>query len=231
MSNNESELAQFGVYYILPADDPLYRTGSRIVGYDVRAGMTVPTYDFIRPEWTRLASDFGFHATLTDAIDIRPDQIGMIADETDALVRCLGPGDYTLTTGQASFWSPEALVQELYPSAAVSMLHAMLVTWLHPLGSGTYYTRTGLEPASEADRQKMRLFHAPYLLDNFRPHFTCLSNFDGTDDERSALVRQCNETLGDPGLEMRLGSLALVYRPSLDERFTVYRKFTLPAPR
>ena len=69
-------MPKFAVYDSLPQeDDPFYRLGTQILGYDVRARTLVPSSSFqeslgqLDEAWTAISQPYGFHLTISDAID------------------------------------------------------------------------------------------------------------------------------------------------------------------
>lgn len=68
-------MIRLAVYLVPDADSPLYRLGTSIVGWDVRAEREVPVPAALAgiadrlPGWVGEAHRYGFHATIGDALD------------------------------------------------------------------------------------------------------------------------------------------------------------------
>jgi hypothetical protein len=69
-------MPKFAIYYIPQADDPFYRLGTSVLGYDVRTRTSVaPPSDFqenlgpFDAGWTAISRSYGFHLTITETID------------------------------------------------------------------------------------------------------------------------------------------------------------------
>ena len=78
---------RYAVYFLPPADTPLYRFGAGVIGYDAFSGRLIPFPDSIAGkigDWKDLTADprkYGFHATLKAPISLAQeyDENGLIA--------------------------------------------------------------------------------------------------------------------------------------------------------
>lgn len=225
-------MARFAVYYI-PQKSKLYDTGSSLVGYDIRGQQTVAQPAFTKPEWAPDHGQFGFHVTITDAVDVDDDQIEVISSRIADLLKCFRPGlEYTLTPDRIGFWrdSSNAAVMVLRPNRSVEMLHDVLVTDLHSRGKGSDYTRRyAANPGaftSETDIHRVKTLFGPYIFDDFVPHFTCLESFTGSGQERAAMEDELRKTLA--GVDtLTLDTVCLVVQRDGEEHFSIYKEFSL----
>ena len=69
-------MPKFAVYYVPQADDPFYGLGTSVLGYDIRAHTSVALSSDLREVfgsfdtgWTVLSRPYGFHLTITEAIE------------------------------------------------------------------------------------------------------------------------------------------------------------------
>jgi len=78
---------RYAVYFVPPADTPLYRFGASVIGYDAFSGRLIPFPDSIAAkvgDWKDLTIDprkYGFHATLKAPISLAKgcDEKGLVA--------------------------------------------------------------------------------------------------------------------------------------------------------
>lgn len=220
--------------YLIPSGD-LLRIGSKITGYNIRDKQPVEPYDFIRSEWIAENTQYGFHVTITDAIEIDDSQIPAVRDKIEQLLACLRPTNtYTLTKKRVGFWRSESnmAVMLLEPSRHVELLHDIMVATLHPMGKGSDYSQRYLQdkanfkPNTPTDIQRLEQFYSPYIFDDFVPHFTCISTFEGIADDRAAVETQL-ATLFEPFESLAFESVALVVQKEGERYFSIDREFSL----
>jgi hypothetical protein len=227
-------MTRFAVYFI-PEEGAFYQAGSSVVGYDIRNQRTLPQPGFTKPEWAPDGGQFGFHATITDAIDVGDDQLDAISARLTELLGCFRPeNEYVLQVDRVGFWrgSSNEAVLIMKPNRNVEMLHDVLVTDLHARGIGSAYTRkyqadpATFEPSSATDIQRVKSFLSPYIFDDFVPHFTCLGAFPGSAEERTNVEIRLRETFA--GVEMlTINTLALVVQRDGEDHFSIYKEFNL----
>ncbi len=224
---------RFGLYFI-PDSGPLYDAGSRLVGYDIRAQAAVDTPDFVDPAWTKTAAPYGFHVTITDAIDIETVRLPEVIERVKALLACFYRTNTYQFSKKSVGFSPEGgdqVIMRLKPNRQIEMLHDVLSTAILPLGAGSAYTLAGggdilREPLSDEQRAKLKLFHAPYLFDEFEPHFTCIKPFRGSTEQREQVAQKAAALFaGITTIDMH--KLALVVRPENETCYRILTEFDL----
>lgn len=227
-----SSKTRFAIYFI-PDRGALYDAGSRLLGYDIRDGKPVVTYDFIEPAWSEMVAPYGFHLTITDTIDIEDDLLPELRRLTETLVRCFKHENrYEITFQGISFWSSRHLVAAFSPSPELQLLHNVLVASLAPLGSGSEYTlqfsRGELSfPPTSAGPAKIQRFYSPYIFEDFRPHFTCLhSSTEISKEHRSSLQARVIDVLPIPPV-MAIHKIALVIRQAHESHYQIDSEFQL----
>jgi hypothetical protein len=224
--------------YLIPPEGDLYAKGSKLLGYDIRGQHEVAVPDFVEPAWVGKAWGYGFHITITDAIEIDETQLTTVMQKTMDLLACLRPdNDYTLAKEAVGFWGPQSdqVALRLRPNRSVAMLHDILVTALHPLGRGSEYSeRLKSDPAryfpdSPERVRKTEQFYAPYIFDDFVPHFTLINPFTGDDEQRNALERDLNDYFADVET-IQFETITLVTQTG-DEPFRIAKEFRLQPER
>jgi hypothetical protein len=224
-----AETVRLGLYFVPEAESDLYKVGSSIIGYDVHEQRELPGYEWIDPAWIGGAAEFGLHTTVTDAVTYTTENLDRVAAEAERLLGCLNADDsYNLHVQDAVFWNNELLVVELGCSQPLLILHTLLVSRLHPLGIGSAYT-TSQPPilTAPADKEKLRYFHAPYIFDRFRPHFTLLTAFSGDESQRVQLLENVRSQMLTDRAPLQVRKLALVLQLPGEAHFHVYRELTV----
>ena len=230
---------RFGLYLIPEATDPFYKIGSSVVGYDVRHKVALTPPDFIQPKWIAPNAQFGFHATITDAITINEKDLGDILEKVELLLSCLNPTNrYLLRKERVGFWrdSSNMAAVILSPNRSVEVLHDILVASLHPLGfSSEYFDKFKkspgtFEPNSPASVQKTRLFYSPYIFDEFIPHFTCIHSYDGPTENRTDIEENLAALFKDIDT-LEFNKLAFVSQREGDPYFEIIKELDLSSNR
>lgn len=206
-------MPKFSVYYVPLENEDLYKLGSAIVGYDVRArkpvtmGGDLQTQlpEPIDPLWVTDARPFGFHLTIGDAIDFDFQRIEAIENEIEDILHCFDPThgfeltarstDFVLLGSGTPHWGPKLCVLRYDANDYLKTFESLIVARVNPLGSGSgYLTELGADPSKygtahhKANRTKK--FYSYSVLDSYNPHFTLLNPYHGTrhDEMRDALA-------------------------------------------
>ncbi len=85
------------MYVCPPADSALYRLGSEVLGYDVRARQVRPLPADVRPEWQALAGPYGFHLTLVEGFWCAAASLPPSRRKCGPRPPCLSPGGRTVS--------------------------------------------------------------------------------------------------------------------------------------
>jgi len=182
-------LLPFAVYFIPPAGSPLYAFGSRVLGYDLRAGQPVSS------PWAAFAggaADYGFHLTISDALYfLNPQTIAHVKASIRFAVQGLHP--FRLTDFEIKpFPNEQSLAICLHdPSGALEILHYEMIQRVYRRAIASNYSLGLAAPdrdhRSERANLLIKRYHAPYIMKSFNPHFTLLSDIPAQERER---VRQ-----------------------------------------
>lgn len=225
----------FGLYYI-PSNTKIYELGSRILGYDIVAGKSVEYTKEIEKQWVAEASKYGFHMTITDAVTINEDDLELVENRTRDILGCISRSlEYSLSIDDIGFW-PKDKTQaaiRLNPNENVKMLHNVLVGTVQALGSGSLYSKILAEQLASGKAkylpdqvEKIKNFQAPYIFEHFKPHFTLLNPFSGSDQEREN-VESYIKSCFDKDSHFRIDKLTMVVKKEEDVYFKVYKTFEL----
>ena len=234
-------MPDFGLYYVPPADHPLYRVGSDLLGYDVRTEEVLSAHNASRAHfpdltsaWTEYSQQYGFHMTIGHAIQFEAEKLSALEAETEAILAMFDPDKpFALTpcvgADYVYIMRGGACLLRYDPNQAVMMLHVLVVARLAPLGTGTpqltnYLTGGHAIPAHRAKRLT-QYYYAP-ILDDFYPHFT-LFNPLPTDDHDG--VRRNVMAAVPPPSPMTIGSLCLLVRRDGETHYRIHREFPRPS--
>ncbi|MEM6284640.1 MAG: 2'-5' RNA ligase family protein [Chloroflexota bacterium] len=225
-------MPKFAVYYVPPANSDLYRRGSEVIGYDVRAGALLPAENATRaalPEfdkaWVARPQTYGFHITTgyslyfdgTNLDQIEAEMAHACGSFSASTVFELTPADEFIP-----FWHDEAVMLHYRPNAALLMLHTLLVARVNPLGTGSNITRERAQGDPVLAR-RIEKYHSPYVFDGWDPHFTLMMSYDGT--QRAALRAALAGLF--PAQPERVQSICLLVREDDETHYRLHREFML----
>jgi putative phosphonate metabolism protein len=229
--------ARYAVYFAPPEGDALSETGAAWLGWDAAAGeeraAPVGVSEALRaarPELTRRARRYGFHATLKAPFRLAG---GVDGAALDAALR-----DFAAATPPAE--GPGLAVRHgdgmgfvaLRPSAPAPEIDALAgrcVTGLDGMRAAltddelAEKRRGGLDPVAEAN---LRDWGYPYVLERFRFHMTLTGPVS---DEAAARIVPELEALFAPALTraLRIGEIALFGDPGAGAPFRLLRRYAL----
>lgn len=230
-------MPDFALYYIPPAEHSLYRVGSDLLGYDLRAGNVLPVENAARaampnfdPGWVRESQQYGFHMTIAHAMHFDAEKLGAIEVEVESIMNLFDPAkpwlltpcEGTAYTAIAPNW---ACLLRYDPNQAFMMLHALIVARLCPLAIGTSQLDkfiNGEVDSPLAVQHRLVQYYYPHIFDDFYPHFTLFNPLlvDDIDPVRTAVL----SVVPQPEV-MTVDSLCLLVRPDGEKHYKIHREF------
>ncbi|WP_034386042.1 hypothetical protein [Deinococcus sp. YIM 77859] len=223
---------RFAVYLCPPAGNPYYRLGSDLLGFDVRAGQVRPLPEFLRPQDQTEAGPYGLHLTVVEGFLTDPAWWPQIEAEVRAGVACLSPGAVlTLTGGRVEAWDDgETWVHRFDANAALLVLHTLLLARLARFVTASPFDAQVAQGkyAQPFERARMRLLHTPRGLDSWRPHFTLVQPYRGSDP---AGLRTRLEALTAPHHAQTYRAVALFEKREGETRWRVRADVPLHSPQ
>lgn len=234
-------MPDFALYYVPPADHPLYRIGSDLLGYDLRAEMPLPEINPARehipgftPAWVRDSQQYGFHMTIGHAIRFEAEKLGAIEAETEAILNLFDPAkSFELTpcpgieyVALASGW---ACLLRYDANLPLLMFHALIVARLSPLGAGTpqllRYQAGESSPSAHGAHRLTQYFYE-HILDDFYPHFTLFNPLpvDDVEPVRAAVLASVPEPQ-----PITVDTLCLLVRGDGETHYRIHREFARSA--
>ena len=238
-------MPKFAIYYVPRTEEPFYRLGTSILGYDVRARTAVTLPSDLREDfgqfdtsWTGISRPYGFHLTITDAIDCSWAMIPQVERELTNLLGCFDPAHpfvlRRLAESPAGIWGEmrsNSLVLLYEPNEYLRMLHTLIVARINPLGLGSGFLKHYLaHPEQELQphqAQQIRLFYSPTVLDSWYPHFTLLNPYTGGDPARLASLFT---RLFEPYTQLTVQTICLLVQMDEGDNWHIYQEFRRPSP-
>ena len=240
-SEGKSEsMPRFAVYYIPQADDPFYRLGTTLLGYGIRgrASVALPhdlheQFGQYEESWAAISRPYGFHLTITEALDCSWAAIPGIERELADLLGCFDPShSFALRRwdqNPVGIWGEagrNSLVLLYEPNEYLRMLHTLLVARLNPLGTGSGYLRRYLaHPEQEIppyEALQIKLFYSPKIFDSWYPHFTVLNPYTGGEPARIASLLG---SLFEPFANLTVQTACLLIQVDGEANWQIYREF------
>ncbi|MDV6372985.1 hypothetical protein [Deinococcus arenicola] len=219
---------RFAVYLCPEADSALYRMGSELLGFDVRARQNITLPSFLRPEWQADAGPFGFHLTVVEGFYTDPAWWPDIEAEARACAACLSPdAGLGLTNGRIAVWdNGETWVHRLDPSPALLVAHTLLLSRLARFVTVSPFAAqvAAGHYAQPFEQARMRLLHTPRGLDTWEPHFTLVQPYGGNEPE--ALRRELEEKVA-PFATQTYSTLTLFEKREGEEHWRVRAELPL----
>ena len=233
-------MPKFAVYYVPQADDPFYHLGSQLLGYDSRARTPLALPSNVRESlgqfdvaWTTISQPYGFHLTISEAIDCHWATLPSLERELADLLACFDPAyPFILQQrngGLVGIWGEKgkhSVVLLYEPNEHLRMLHTLIVARLNPQGTGSsYLERYFTHPERELpphEVQQLRLFYSPKVLSNWYPHFTLFNPYTGGD---ATLMASCLAHLFAPYEQIIIDTICLVVQADDEDNWHIYREF------
>ncbi|WP_421698879.1 DUF1045 domain-containing protein [Ancylobacter sp.] len=196
---------RYALYFAPPAQSPLWRFGSAVLGYDAEAGtppapLALRRFDAAR--WSEITAEprrYGFHATLKAPFRLAPGR--REAELTAACARFAG--------NRAGFACPGVTLASIgrflalrlaAPSAALDRLAAGAVAALDefraPMTEAEREKRLRA-PLTPRQREYLDRWGYPYVLDDFRFHMTLTGPLE--DEERALAEAELAEHFAASG--------------------------------
>jgi hypothetical protein len=233
-------MPKFAVYYIPQEDDPFYRLGAQILGYDIRARVEMPLPSDLRYSlgqfdlaWTTISRPYGFHLTIGDAIDCDWATIPRIERELAELFGCFDPAHPFLLQRRSErpvgIWGEterNSLVLLYEPNEYLHMLHTLIIARINPQGTGSDYLKRYIvqnyQEMPPHQIQQLRLFYSRVVLDNWYPHFTLLNPYTGED---APLMASRLAHLFAPYEQITVDAVCLLIQRDSGANWHIYREF------
>lgn len=234
------ELWAFALYYVPPANSPLYQWGSKILGYDLWNKTPLDS------EWEKSVGDaraFGFHLTLCDALYFLEEAaVKAVVAEAKYIAREFEPFKLELSDCQVVAGFPDESSISIVPkdpTGTIEALHYEFVHRIYRRAVASNYSLGKAEPTRDKELGRAHLmikrYLAPYILGRFCPHFTLLTKVEPSkrhefhaqlSQEYDEVVRKALAS-GKPFV--RFDQLAIMYKPKptpkdLEPRWVIFDK-------
>jgi hypothetical protein len=224
-------LQGFAVYLIPSADTPLYQFGSKIIEYDVRAQKELQPNARLHNA-VGAAFLYGLHVTIADALYCAAESdINLICKEVEFLANEFRP--FTMNLSLEKDFPNErgiALVCKDESGSLEALHHEMVARVYRKAVASNYDFDPGLADRDQ-DKERAKLmikhYHAPYILQRFKPHFSLLSNVPPKEKERiyADVKERYEKAVRDPSIE--INKIAIMCRPDPEGHWQILQEYTL----
>jgi hypothetical protein len=225
-----AQLTAFAVYIVPRADSPLYKFGSQVLEYDLRAAR-----DLQPMRWHSAigaAADFGFHLTVADAlyctqssdVDLINEEVEFIAKEFRTF-----PLSFILTKDFPNHMGISLVCQD--ESGSLEALHHEMVARVYRKAAASNYSLGIAKADRDSNKQRSDLmiqrYHAPYILQQFKPHFSLLSNVP--QDRKDQLFHDLKKIMEKHEVDssILIDSIVLMHRPEKDKPWRIHSEHKL----
>jgi 2'-5' RNA ligase len=232
------ETSRYAIYLAPKPDTALWQFGSRILGYDAATGLDVPGFSlpFVAEDlWHQLtarARQYGFHATIKAPFRLRS-----------------GFGEQELISALAAFAAkqkplPDVQLQlsimdenaaggflALTPHQPCSLLHQLETATVEAMDpfraplTDIEIAKRNPEKLTERQNHYLARYGYPFVMEEFRAHFTLSDRLAGAKNAADELNDVMNADLGVPIL--KLDELVLFKQSSPGARFSIIARLPL----
>jgi hypothetical protein len=230
------KLVPFAVYFVPEAQSPLYKFGSQVLEYDLHAGHFLPVSPL--HDYVGAAASFGFHLTVADALYcVHPDEIKLIAKEIEFIAQEFQPFHLTVEF-RKNFPTKQSisLVCKDDSGSLEALHHEMVCRCCRKAVASNYDLEAfdfeqakqdrvySSEPRTSLIKQH---YHAPYILQQFRPHFSLLTTVPpGQMDQVFQEIKDLyGQMVREPRIEAR--KLTLMTKPQKGQPWQIEQEINL----
>ena len=230
-----ADLPRFAIYLAPPADDPLRDVAARWLGYDVESGRLHAAEAAAGRNATRIEAltakprAYGFHATIK-----APFRLAEGSDEV-ALITALETFAASRRPIRLGALKVAALGQflALVPSSSSPELVSLAADCVRdfdhfraPLTEADLARRHAV-PLSERQEQLLATWGYPYVLDEFRPHFTLTGAIEDEAERASVAAHLARLMERFTRVDYLVEDLCLFIQPAADRPFRIAGRYRL----
>jgi hypothetical protein len=230
---DKNTLAGFAVYLIPSADTPLYKFGSEILEYDVRSKRELQHTKW--HNYIGAAFDYGLHVTIADALYCAAkSDINLICKEVEFLANEFRPFTLNLSL-EKDFPNKKgiALVCTEDKTGSLEALHHEMVARVYRKAVASNYDFDPTLADRDLDKERATLmikhYHAPYILQRFKPHFSLLSNVNVSPEKKEQIYGEISKlyekNIKDSSIE--ISQIAIMHRPDPQGHWQILHEYPL----
>jgi hypothetical protein len=224
------DLTVVAVYFVPDECSDFYSFGSSVLGYNIRQQKEIDS-EFKHHVGT--AAQYGFHLTLSDALYVYNDvDKNFILAQLDYLSRQFMPFTLTNLTIRKSFPAAKAISLSFDDlSGSLEALHFELTHRVNRYAVASNYSlgivKHNRNSSPERSQQMINRYNAPYILQEFKPHFTLMPHAPTT--EHDSLLAKLTEKFKAQvkSDEIRVDKLALMVKKPGSEYWQIEKEFKL----
>jgi hypothetical protein len=229
---DQNVLTPFAVYLIPLEGTPMYNFGLKVLGYDVRkTGKPLPDVMFPQ-EFIGAARFYGLHVTIADALYCTTKwDVDLICKEVEFLANEFQPFTLKLSL-EKDFPNEQGIALVCHDkTGSLEALHHEMVARVYRRAVASNYNFDPALANRDKDEERAKLmikhYHAPYILQRFKPHFSLLSNVPSGQKEQifTEIKRQYAECIKDSSIE--ISRIAIMERPDPKGHWQIFREYAL----
>ena len=178
-----SSIFPLAIYFVPAFESDFYSFGSEVLGYDIYHRKTLKS-----PFDNQLiggARDYGFHLTICDAIYFQNlKELREVEEELEFILEDFSSfylQNLKLTSGFPN--NNTIAIRCIEPTGTLSAIHFELVNRVYRKSIGSNYTfgKANMdrpEPSHQKQKFYTNRYNAPYILDEYKPHFTLANGLE-----------------------------------------------------
>ena len=224
------------VYLIPEKNQPFYKFGSAILGYNILEQTVLKDKRIVNSDYVGEASNFGFHATIGDALYfVNQAEIDRVKAELKMLAEKIPP--FTLQELEiVDRYNKEGdIVIHCEDKSGVSeAIHSELIHCFYRSAISSTYRAEQTEKLSmvkNSARAKFMInkYGSPYILQEFNLHFTLCTSPPSEKLLRTQLVTKLKEKFNTEvsSDQVEINKICLLVRGKNDERWKIEKTYTL----
>jgi 2'-5' RNA ligase len=231
---------RYAVYLAPGTDAPLWRFGSAFIGHDAETGATppAPVLPGFSPDALRAMTEeprrYGFHLTLKAPFRLASGQSeDALTHQLAAIASAISPFEMGRLTLECRDAGGGGAFVCLVPATRCEALHALertVVIALEPFRAPltpAEIARRNPQQLSERQQDHLYRYGYPYVMQDFRPHFSLTGRVDDCAGVADAIADALAQEVG--AAHFRCDHLALFRQPGRDEPFRIAARFPLAA--
>ena len=224
------------VYLIPEKNQPFYKFGSAILGYDIWEQKALEDKRIVKPDYVGEAANFGFHATIGDALYfVNEAEIDRIKAELKMLAEKIPPFTLQELKIVDRYDKEGDIVIHCEDKTGVSeAIHSELIHCFYRSAISSTYRAEQTEKLSmvkNSERAKFMInkYGSPYILREFNLHFTLCTSPPRDSSARSELVSELKKKFDDEvsSYQVEINKIHLLLKRKDDERWKIEGTYTL----
>jgi hypothetical protein len=241
MNRTGDSAPRYALYLAPPPEAPLWRFGSKVLGYDAATGEAMPGFapgGYSASQWEAVVARprlYGFHATLKAPFRLAPgvDRATLMADLSAFAARRqgfdLGPLAVACIRGESD--AGFAALTEITPSVELAALERDAVMQFEPHrapATPAEIARRQPDRLTERQRQSLTAFGYPFVGPDYRFHMTLSGMVEDAEAVADSLAEILANQLGT--VRLQVDAIVLFEQPAPSAPFRIIQRASFSRP-